>query len=62
MLVAYGVLKIRRAPHIVHSPLQVPKMFLDKFNFIDDWRRRRYHAMVNMMDTKVGDVVSELKK
>ena len=36
-------------------------MFLDKFNFIDDWRRRRYHAMVNLMDTRVGDVVSELK-
>ena len=32
--------------HTVHSPLQVPQEFYEKFNFIDDWRRRRYHAMV----------------
>ena len=49
------------APHIVHSPLQVPKVFLEKFDFIDDWRRQRYHAMVNLMDTKIGDVVDALK-
>lgn len=29
------------APHIVHSPLQVPKKYLDMFAFINDWRRRR---------------------
>ena len=32
------------APHTIHSPLQVPKKYLDRFPFIDDWRRRRYAA------------------
>ena len=34
-----------QAPHIVHSPLQVPQAFYEKFTFIPDWRRRRYHAV-----------------
>ena len=42
------------ATHIVHTPLQVPKAYYDRFAFIDDWRRRRYHAMVNYLDDKVG--------
>jgi hypothetical protein len=50
------------APHIVHSPLQVPKEYLDLFGFIPDWRRRRYHAMVAYMDSKVGMLVNLLKQ
>eukprot|EP01052_Picozoa_sp_SAG31_P037563 SAG31_NODE_4869_length_2877_cov_1.648446_6_plen_236_part_00 len=43
------------------QPLQVPQQYYDKFGFIDDWRRRRYHAMVNFMDAKVGELVEALK-
>ena len=35
------------ALHIVHAPLQVPKVNLDRFAGVKDWRRRRYLAMVN---------------
>ena len=34
------------SPHIVHEPLQVPQRWIDKFAFIEDDNRRRYHAMV----------------
>lgn len=49
------------ALHIVHAPLQVPKAYLDKFAAVADWRRRRYLAMVNYMDTAVSRVVGEMK-
>ena len=39
----------------------MPKHFYDQFDFIPDWRRRRYHAMVAFMDSKVGEVVDALK-
>jgi hypothetical protein len=40
------------ALHIVHAPLQVPKVFLDAYADVatDDWRRQRYLAMVRYMD------------
>lgn len=50
------------APHIVHKPYQVPKKYLDKFDFIDDENRRFYHAMVNFLDDAVGEIVQELKQ
>ena len=50
------------APHIVHSPLQVPKVYYDKFSHIPDWRRRRYHAMVNYMDARSVTTLSPLLK
>ena len=49
------------APHIVHTPLQVPKSYLQKFSFIDNNDRQYYHAMVNYLDDVVGDLVSALK-
>ena len=49
------------ATHIVHSPLQVPQHFYDTYDFIDDWRRQRYHAMVHFLDAKVGEMVQALK-
>ena len=49
------------APHIVHTPLQVPQKYLDKFAFINDSDRQYYHAMVNYLDDVVGEVVSALK-
>jgi arylsulfatase I/J len=50
------------APHIVHTPLQVPASYYDKFNFIDDVDRHYYHAMVNYLDDIVGELVDALKK
>lgn len=49
------------APHIVHTPLQVPNAYLEKFSFIDNRDRQYYHAMVNYLDDVVGDLVSALK-
>mmetsp|Transcript_22600 Transcript_22600/g.44013 ORF Transcript_22600/g.44013 Transcript_22600/m.44013 type:complete len:550 (-) Transcript_22600:210-1859(-) len=49
------------APHIVHTPLQVPKSHLDRFQHVADWRRRRYLAMVNYLDEAIGQVVDLLK-
>ena len=49
------------APHIVHTPLQVPDSYLSKFSFIDDQDRQYYHAMVSYLDDVVGELVSALK-
>lgn len=49
------------APHLVHSPLQVPTFYFDKFDFIDNEDRQYYHAMVNYLDDIVGDLVGALK-
>ena len=50
------------APHIVHTPLQVPDKYLNMFSFIDDHDRQYYHAMVAYLDGVVGDLVDALKK
>ena len=50
------------APHIVHTPLQVPQTYLDMFSFIDDKDRQIYHAMVTYLDDVVGDLTDALKK
>jgi arylsulfatase I/J len=50
------------APHIVHTPLQVPDEYLNKFSFINDHDRQYYHAMVNYLDDVVGELVDALKK
>lgn len=49
------------APHIVHTPLQVPDRYVTKFSFIPDHDRQYYHAMVNYLDDVVGDLVEALK-
>ena len=50
------------APHIAHTPLQVPDSYLNKFSFIDDHDRQYYHAMVNYLDDVVGNLTKALKK
>lgn len=50
------------APHIVHTPLQVPEKYLAMFSFITDHDRQYYHAMVTYLDDVVGELVSALKK
>ena len=54
--------------HIVHEPMQVPDVFLDKFAFIakssaKDYKtnRQHYHAMVNFADGVLGNVTDALK-
>ena len=50
------------APHLVHAPLQAPPEYLARFSFIDDWRRRRYSAMVSLLDDEIGRVVHALRE
>ena len=50
------------APHIVHSPLQVPKAFEEMYSVVNDTRRRRYLAMVRWLDTAVENVTSAFRK
>eukprot|EP00937_MAST-01D_sp_MAST-1D-sp2_P000373 g373.t1 len=54
--------------HIVHEPLEVPDVFLQKFDFIanssaKDFKgnRQHYHAMVNFADAVLGNVTALLK-
>ena len=49
------------APHIVHTPLEVPDRYADMFKFIDDHDRQYYHAMTKYLDDFVGELVSTLK-
>jgi arylsulfatase B len=49
------------APHSVHAPLEVPDAQLAKFSFINNTDRQRYSAMVNLMDSYVGEVIRALK-
>ena len=48
------------APHLVHTPLQVPEKYLRKFSFIDNIYRRYYAAMVNYLDYLVGKLKTKL--
>jgi len=48
------------APHIVHTPLEVPQAYLDRFAFIDEKHRQFYHAMVNFVDEAIGNVTQLL--
>merc|ERR1712070_913647 len=49
------------APHIVHTPLQVPQAHLDHFSFIKESHRQFYHAMVHFVDEAIGNVTQLLK-
>ena len=55
-----GGLFVFWAPHVIHTPLEVPEVYLARFAEIRDWRRRRYMAMVNYLDDSVGAVVDAL--
>ena len=54
------------APHIVHTPLEVPASFYDKFDFMADTdrpghERQIYHAMVDFADEAIGNFTGALK-
>ena len=46
----------------VHSPLQAPKKYLDKYRDIKSTSRRRYAAMVDIVDEAIGHVTEAMKK
>ena len=45
----------------VHTPLQAPPKYLDRFPGIEDLKRRRYAAMLSAMDDGVGAVLEALR-
>ena len=47
--------------HLLHTPLQIPQAYLDKFAFIDNGVRQHYASMVYYMDEVVGKLVAALK-
>ena len=51
------------APHLVHEPLQVPTVYLQRFERLitDNSNRLWYSAMVAMLDDVVGNVTQALK-
>lgn len=51
------------APHTGnrYEPFQVPKEEMEKFAFIKDIDRRKYAAMVSLVDASVGLVVESLR-
>ena len=55
------------APHVIHTPLQVPPAFFNKFDFIAPTdkvthERQIYHAMVYFADEMVGNVTGALRQ
>lgn len=48
-------------PHLIHTPLDVPDEYLEKFSFIDTDTRKRYQAMLNYLDDVIGDLIDALK-
>ena len=54
------------APHIVHTPLQLPASYMSQFDFVaptdkPGHQRQRYLAMVHFADAMVGNVTTALK-
>ena len=55
------------APHIVHSPMQVPAQFFNKFNHLNSTdklthERQTYAAMVDFADAAIGNLTDALKR
>ena len=54
------------APHIVHTPLQVPGEFFDRFDFMEETdlpthERQTYHAMVAFADEAILNFTEAVK-
>jgi arylsulfatase I/J len=50
------------APHSVHTPLQVPQEYYDKYWYILNKDRRYYTAMLNYMDNNINRVITKLQE
>lgn len=46
----------------VHGPTQAPQEYVDKYQFIDDLKRRHYAAMVDIVDEAIGNVTETMKR
>ena len=46
----------------VHGPTQAPQEYIDKYTFIDDKTRRKYAAMVDIVDEAIGNVTQAMEK
>ncbi|XP_035210011.1 arylsulfatase B-like [Stegodyphus dumicola] len=46
----------------VHSPLQVPKIYEEKYSHIRNKERRIYSGMVTALDDAIGSLVSDMKR
>jgi arylsulfatase A-like enzyme len=45
-----------------HTPFQAPQEYIDRFKSIADENRRKYAAMISVMDDEIGNVVAALEK
>ena len=45
----------------VHSPVQAPHQYVDKYKFIKNDLRRRYAGMVDILDEAVGNLTNTFK-
>lgn len=45
----------------VHSPLQAPKKYMDRFSGISEERRRTHAAMLSAMDDQIGSVLKAIR-
>lgn len=46
----------------VHTPLQAPESSVDRYNFIDNSKRKMKAAMTSIMDDVIGQIVTVLKQ
>lgn len=63
LYVCDGLYDMRRyGSHLVHEPLQVPTVYLERMeeHITDNDNRLMYHAMVSMLDDVVGNVTTEM--
>ena len=45
----------------VHTPMEAPQKYLDRFEKITDKKRRTFAAMLTAMDDSIGDVLASLR-
>ena len=58
---------VLQAPHIVHTPLQVPQRFIDMFAFMEATDlprhpRQFYHAMVHFADEALANITAAYER
>jgi len=46
----------------VHGPLQAPQEYIDKYQFINNTKRRHYAAMADIVDEAIGNVTQAMKQ